>query len=215
MIYVISTGFAAPTKQRCLDSVQCQTAPHQHIYVEASTQHPSRSMLQNIYEEIHKLPKDAIVASLDGDDWLAGNGVLHRVMQEYVQHPGTWLTYGSFVHSDGRAGFAAEHTNERYRQSPWLATHLKTFRAGLFQLIKREDLFYEGNWQDRGCDIVTMWPMMEMAGPARIRFIPDVLYVYNFASSFEHNALPGEMERERKIVNHVRSLSPYSRVESL
>ncbi len=216
MIVVISTGWKAPTKMQCIASVQSQLGiDYRHIYVEASEQQEPKTMIENVRDAIMELDKHDVVVSLDGDDWLAHNNVLSYVQRMYDQDRNLWLTYGSYKFSDGRQGHAGSHTNENYRQSPFVATHLKTFKAGLFQRIVPDDLKYKGEWRHRGQDVAMMFPMMEMAGPARIKYVQDILYVYNYASSFEFNAKNDELLLERAMVNDVRSRKPYGRVQSL
>lgn len=215
MMVVVSTGFNAPTKDRCLESVEAQTCPLRHIYVEAGLQDPPRLAVQNAYEAIHTLDKNDIVAMLDGDDWLSHPEALAYVQSLYNKDPDLWLTYGSFVFSDGRPGFAAPYPHGNFRQHPWLATHLKTFRAGLFQKIKKEDLQVNGEWQRLVWDTAIMYPMLEMAGPDRILFIEDILYVYNLASSFEWNASSAELALERKMDQLTRARPPYGKVKEL
>ena len=60
-----------------------------------------------------------------------------------------------------------------------------------------------------------MFPMAEMAGWDRIKFIPETLYIYHYETSFEARASAGELEEERSIAGYFRSKTPYERLESL
>jgi hypothetical protein len=201
-VTVISTGRNAPTKDLCLSSVKQQIgAPYNHIYVES----PANIMpLEHWHREIHKLPPDEIVVLLDGDDWLFSAASLIDVQRLYLHNPECMLTYGQFVDLQGRVGFASKYTTTDYRSAPWLATHLKTFRAGLFQKIQQDDLMYEGEgpgeidpeldstcthkrWIPMASDCAAMIPMLEMAGPHRIQFWHQPLCVYNIANSYWAN----------------------------
>jgi hypothetical protein len=214
VIHVVSTGFRAPTRERCLASVESQQGVEfQHHYCEASEQEPPRNVLANLRSMIEPLKPADIVVWVDGDDWLAHAGVLAGVECRHAL--GAWVTYGSFRFSDGRPGFAAEYSrDEDIRTSPWRATHLKTFRAGLFQRLRPEDVTWAGGapvpW-----DMVVMMGCMEMAGGGRSHFLPEVLYVYNFASSHEWNATPEQRALTRKLEATVRARAPYERVEAL
>jgi hypothetical protein len=214
VIYVISTGWKHATKHVCLASVRNQTADREHIYIEASEQNPPRTKMENLNEQIQTLPPDAIVALVDGDDWLAHNRVLKTV--QLAHQGGAWITYGSFITSEGQKGFAARYDDDQvYRKERWKATHLKTFRAGLWQKIKPQDLHYQGKWIDRGDDPAFMIPMLEMAGPARVQFIEEILYVYDWANAWEQSCPPAEKAHELAIVEHVRSLPIYKPLERL
>src|SRR5258708_24786968 len=128
MIVVISTGLNPPNKQRCIDSIQSQKRVlFRHVIIDAAEQSPPKKAMQNLVEAIAPLTPDTIVACVDLDDWLTHDHVLERVQE--MHDAGAWVTYGSYVHADGRPGHARAYDRTDYRAAPWLATHLKTFRA--------------------------------------------------------------------------------------
>ena len=213
-VTVISTGWAPHTASLCVASVARQQGVEvDHRIVDASKQAHPLTKLENIYRIIETLSPNEIVAMVDLDDWLAHRGALARIAEEHES--GSWVTYGQFVQSDSTPGFAAAYPVPDYRGSPWLATHLKTIRAGLFQRIRSEDLFFDGEWIDRADDPAFMFPCLEMAGADRVKFISDVIYVYSAESRWELTAPPEDLERERAIVEHVRGLPIYERLEAL
>ena len=69
-VHVISTGWQSPFRERCLMSVRMQSAAHEHHYIEASVPSPPRTKLENLHDSIATLQPEAIVALVDGDDWL-------------------------------------------------------------------------------------------------------------------------------------------------
>lgn len=230
-VVVVSTGKAAPTKERCLESVATQSLVALHFYVDAAEQDPPKTVTENLRAVLNAcflstnplgfcsctIKDTDVVVWLDGDDWLAHEHVIERVATVYREHPETWLTYGSFRFADGRPGWAkpyeAEHFEHEplyYRREDWRGTHLRTFRAGLFRKIKPDDLAF-----DLAVDQAVMLPMLEMAGAAHARFVPEVLCIYNYASSFEHRAGPLDLARERKAVEAIRRRPPYERLARL
>jgi hypothetical protein len=60
-----------------------------------------------------------------------------------------------------------------------------------------------------------MWPVAEMAGRDRVKYLEDVLYVYDHAGSWEQSVSRAERQRELDIVQHVRGLPAYQRLEAL
>ena len=210
---VLSTGWKSPHADVCKASVRAQGLAIEHRYIEASEQNPRRTKLENLVEMAANLEPEDMIAFVDGDDWLARRTALSRAAEEHAA--GAWVTYGSFVQSDGKPGFAEPYPTPEYRKHPWLATHLKTVRAGIFQRIDRAHLHYRGEWIDRADDPAFMWPCLEMAGADRVCFIPDTLYVYSYSTSWELTASPAERQHERDIVAHLRKLPPYERLESL
>lgn len=156
-------------------------------------------------EIIDQLNDEEIVVSLDGDDWLLP-GALARVQAEH--DAGALVTYGSFRYSDGRPGFAQQLTGA-IRRSPWVTTHLKTFRAGLFKRIDRAHLKdRDGRWLENARDQALMFPLVEMAG-ARAHYIPDILCVYNAANSDEFRHGGNFITRERAASAYLRALPKY------
>lgn len=139
--------------------------------------------LANIFHAAHTCDPDTIVVLVDGDDALAHDQVLRR-LNEIYQDPAVWMTYGQFRWiPDGSLGFAAPVPAEvvaenRFREYPWVFTHLRTFYAGLFQRIRKQDLLHESDFFDMTSDLAIMYPLLEMAGP-HSRFVSEVLYLYN------------------------------------
>jgi hypothetical protein len=208
MITVLSTGFRAPTKIRCLTSVEVQTAQHEHDYIEASDQRPPLTVTENIWRACRDLPPDRVVAWIDGDDWLAHDEVLAHVLKLHVD--GALCTYGSFRFADGRTpGFKAYKDPKRCREEPWWGTHLKTFRAGLVANIDYRDLHdANGKWIDMCCDQALMFPVLEQAGAAAV-FVPEILYVYSYGTSWEHRMSPEERKREKDTSAYLRGKRRY------
>ncbi len=211
---VISTGYAPPpkAKAKCIASVRAQLQCEvDHVVIDASLQDPPRDHFPNLIDALAKLPPDRVVASLDLDDWLGPPTALSTVAKYYAA--GAMVTYGSFMFADGRRGFARAYApTENVRKVPWRGTHLKTFRAGLFQKIKHEDFQDEsGKWLPYARDLALMFPLLEMAGYDRTAFIPEPIYVYNYATSTEFNATPGVLAEEKRLVALVRSRKPYER----
>lgn len=157
---------------------------------------------------------DDVAVALDGDDWFADDGVLARVAAAYAD-PSTWITYGQFVFWDGpdapsRPGFAAPIADPaRARQLPWTATHLKTWKAFLWRRIRRGDLLGpDGGFWEAACDQAFMLPMIEMAGTAHARFLPEVSYVYNQETPLNEFKVAGD--QPRIYMDAIRRLPPHA-----
>lgn len=148
--------------------------------IKNSTRHGA---LYNLYHMITMSDDEAIIVTLDGDDWFPDNEVLARLNTIYSAED-IWLTYGQFkLHPSGNIGWASSMPdyiieNNAFRDFQHLPTHLRTFYSWLFKEIKLEDLLYVGQFYPMTWDMVMMFPMIEMAGE-RHRFISDVMYVYN------------------------------------
>ncbi len=177
--------------------------------------------LRNIYEGIEYLkPKqNDIIITLDGDDWLAGPSVLSFLNNKYKQED-CWLTYGSYMEypSKKRGKFASEIPdniieNQLYRSSPWMSSHLRTFKYGLWNKINKEDLLDpKGNFFPMAWDLSFMFPMLEMAGK-KSAFIEKVLYVYNRDNPINDDKVNNFLQIS--IEKYIREKEKYKELESL
>jgi glycosyltransferase involved in cell wall biosynthesis len=123
-----------------------------------------------------------VIVLLDGDDWLASNDVLEYLNCIY-QDPNIWLTYGQYIRvSSNTLGNNKPLVNTRnYRaEGDWYTSHLRTFKYKIWKRIRNEDLkmanskFYSMAW-----DLAILYPLIEMSGMNRIKYIDKVLYCYN------------------------------------
>ena len=209
MMHVVSTGLAAPTREKCKLSVlhMQRDVNLSHTYVDSL---PDVDVITNLANVICGFDPEDIVVWLDGDDWLVRDDACAIV--KAMHDAGAWVTWGSFVFADGRPGFAAPvNWGTPIRRQPWVTTHLKSFRAGLFQQLREEDLKWEPGAQVPW-DMVVMFAAIEMAGGRRCTFCPEVLSAYNLANSNEWKNGPGE---ERRIEQVIRARAPYPLLESL
>lgn len=161
--------------------------------------------LANVYHAVRACPPDSVIVLVDGDDALAHDRVLLRLNEVY-QDPAIWMTYGQFRWSpDAALGFAAPIPEDviaenRFREYPFVASHLHTFYAGLFQKIRREDLLHAGEFFDTAWDLAVMFPLLEMAG-RHSRFIPEVLYLYNAENPLnDHHVDPARQVRTAELI---------------
>lgn len=157
-----------------------------------------RGALYNLYMMIHSCPPEAIVVTLDGDDWFPDNNVLATINRTYSQN-NVWLTYGQFkVYPTDERGWCtpmppAIIENNAFREFEHLPSHLRTFYAWLFQKIALKDLLYLGQFYPMTWDIAMMMPMIEMAGE-RHRCMDEILYVYNNANVISDHRVSRQLQ---------------------
>lgn len=147
-----------------------------------------KTALENLHNAImnHCEPDD-IIAFVDGDDWLPNKKVLSYVNDFYNEHD-CWIMYGQASWTDGRRGFASAYPENEFanlRKAPFRVSHLRTFRAGLYQKIQEQDSVFScmkdknGEFYKMTYDVAIMLPIMEMAGPEKTKFNDTILYIYN------------------------------------
>tara|TARA_R100001086_G_scaffold245018_1_gene175417 strand:+ start:1538 stop:2278 length:741 start_codon:yes stop_codon:yes gene_type:complete len=176
--------------------------------------------LKNIIDGFATISSDSedVLVTVDGDDWLADGGVLQKVADCYIKN-NCLITYGSFVeYPSGQTHqyFLSPYdkytiNNNLFRNVPWKASHLRTFKNKLWNKIDPKDLIdpatnkhYEVAW-----DLAFMFPMLEMAAE-RSQHIPDLLYVYN-----KENPLSDMYIKEQQqlaIANLIRSKEKYKKL---
>jgi glycosyltransferase involved in cell wall biosynthesis len=177
--------------------------------------------LCNIYNSIYSSnpDRDDVIVTVDGDDRLAHPFVLGLLDQIYTQEE-CWITYGNYVDSltlqPGKFSKQIPHNiikESSYRENPWSSSHLRTFKFGLWDKVKKEDLIQEdGKFYQMAWDLSFMIPMLEMAR-FKSRYIPEILYWYNNDNPLndhkKNNQLQVSLEHE------IRSKKKYSPLMNL
>jgi glycosyltransferase involved in cell wall biosynthesis len=175
----------------------------------------NKGAMHNHYSAISSCKESEIVVILDGDDWFAHDGVLSHLNQLY-QDPNTWMTWGNYVtypgHNRGLSSKIRNLATINFRKSPWVTSHLRSFYAGLFHKIDREDFFYDGHFLQTACDLAEMFPMLEMAREHAI-YIPQILYIYNFENSISDHTIKPLLQT--KMTSYIRSKQPYQKLTKL
>ena len=157
-----------------------------------------RGALANHYYAIHEHCKDTdLVVIVDGDDWLFDKDVFSYLNSVY-KDPNVWMTYGQFASYPGRGrGWCKDMPEDiiarnAFREHPHNPSHLRTFYAGLFKQIRKEDLMYQGDFLRMCADNAVMFPMIEMARNGHFKFIAKVLLVWNGENNLnDHKVVRG------------------------
>ncbi|MCA9776709.1 MAG: glycosyltransferase [Candidatus Eremiobacteraeota bacterium] len=141
---------------------------------------------RNLYNAVNHLVTNpnSVIIEVDGDDYLAGPGVLKRLDRAYGS--GAVRTMGSFTVDSSEDYFFGEPVADF--SQPWdfdqctSWMHLKTYRKWLFEKVPLPYFKERGSdrWLKMGEDMVVHPKMIELAGTGN-RFIPDPLYVYDYS----------------------------------
>lgn len=173
--------------------------------------------MANLYNAIHSCPDDAIIATVDGDDWLPHAHVLSYLNNEYSTGD-IWLTFGQFVsYPRNQKGFNAPFEphiirNNQFRQSRGHLpmSHLRTFEAWLFKRVKLQDFLYDGTFLTMTWDKAMMAPMVEMACERHKCIANEILYVYNEANPINDHKV--DMGLQHRLCDIILSKPPYKRM---
>ena len=163
---------------------------------------------------------DDIVICLDGDDRLAVPDVISSVREHYQKYD-CWVLYGQYQDDDGGLGISAPFSSPNdfltLRQE-WRTSHLRTFRAGLFQCIAEQDPEFsclkdeKGHWLQAGVDAAVMFPLLEMAGFYRVHFNEKVWYIYTTDNPNSHHNR--NIDHQKNAFEMVRAKRPFAPVHS-
>jgi len=147
--------------------------------------------------------EDSIVVILDLDDSFWDRHVLD-ILNVVYQDPNVWATYGQYAvvpksersfNKQWFVGHCLPWRGEHPRSIPWIFSHLMTFRGFLWNSIKDQDLRGpDGQYFHATRDAAVMWPVVEMAGPKRVRFIdrPMVIYTARDNPAFREEQIRNE-----------------------
>ena len=162
--------------------------------------------------ELDEIDDEDIVITVDGDDCLPDTEVLTRVLDAYSDG-NTWVTYGQFIQWHGSDRFSMGFSSppedfSKLRKARQTISHLRTFRAFLWRMIKPED-FLDDSGEIIQCagDIAFMFPMLEMAGEKRSKFLSDINYVYNLDTGL--NVHKKELRKQLDMAVLIRNKEPY------
>ncbi len=128
------------------------------------------------------------------------------------------MTYGQFRQFPSREiGFCkpikANHIlDHNYRDSEWLASHLRTYYAWLFHNIHIEDLYYEGAFVQSAYDRAIVYPLLEMCA-GHFKCIDEVLYIYNTANPIAD--IRSNLKLQQKMCRYIRHSPPYQPLDGI
>lgn len=186
-----------------------------HVDVKVIHNAKRQGACANLYAMIHSLDPENIVLTVDGDDWLATPRVLSLINKVYNKYD-VLLSYGTLQrypysrkYSYARSFPVRVIEQNSFREYPWITTQLRTFKAGLYQKIKKADLCWQRSFFQATGDMGFMFPMLEMAGN-RSMYIPDILYVYNRATPL--NDSKANRKLQAAMGRHIRSKKKYQRL---
>lgn len=177
-----------------------------------------KGALCNIYHAVHTCDPHEVVVIVDGDDRLVHLNVLSFLDEIYTHHD-VWLTYGQYIeYPSCTVGFCAPLapdiiTYHMFRRDGFIPSHLRTFYAGLFHKIKKEDLLDKaGNFLMMAGDSAAMLPMIEMAAD-HFYSVSQVLYVYNRANPLNDDKISRWLQLH--LDSYVRAKPPYEKLSHL
>lgn len=155
--------------------------------------------------------EEDIVLLVDGDDELLGTSplkVFNHIYQkskvdmvwsnhlQFYNHIRQVYRGWSYNYSDD------EKRNNRYRDVPQKISHLRSFKAKLYRMIKEEDLKdKDGKWFTSTYDEVICLPILELTC-GRNYYVEEFFYLYNFGIGT--NDLQVDKNLQKSIADEVK-----------
>ncbi|RKY78381.1 hypothetical protein DRQ07_07675 [candidate division KSB1 bacterium] len=159
-----------------------------------------------------------VLIMIDGDDWLHNSSVLHTVKTYYEENPDLVLTHGSWepyptLKQTNNFAYSEDDFKRGIRRVRWRGSHLRTCKYKLWKQLKDESLRDGDYYYTVAGDLAIMFPLLEMAGYHRVKFIPEILYVYNQETPF--NDEKKKFQEQKAAESKLRNSEPYKFLENI
>ena len=156
---------------------------------------------------------DDVIIEIDGDDQLSDNFVLGLITKIYTNE-NIWICGSKWMDKNGVVGNYGKFNADKARIKSWNFSHMRTYRAFLFRMIKEEHLMFEGEYFKAGCDIGAGIPMLEMAGNEHFYYLDQVTYIYTWHDNQSYSSTNsfGDNTLQSKIAGYVYKLPKYEKV---
>lgn len=155
-----------------------------------TTNETKRYQIGNYCHSVSQLDDQDICLTLDGDDWLADNEVLDRVLDVYSDGD-VWLAWG------GMTSISATRTYnpsvEEVFNSCHVPFHLRTWRVFLWKQMNDSQLRdNKGEYFRVAGDLAFMIEMAYLAGAPHCRTFSELTYFYNDENKLCNHRLKSE-----------------------
>jgi hypothetical protein len=161
----------------------------------------------------YTLKLDAIVSIVDGDDQLKPYA-LKNINAIYKSNLNIIISSGGYVcESRKPARFDRDWDGYDLRKNIWGASHLRSFKYKLFQMVPEEYFKRQGEYFKTCADLALMWPMMELAGVDRYKHIDIPTYIYNDLNPENDH----KVNRQQQIDDekYIRDMYPLQRLDQI
>jgi glycosyltransferase involved in cell wall biosynthesis len=163
-----------------------------------------------------------ILVHLDGDDWLIDNTVLEQ-LNDFYNRTDCWMSYGGFICWEGhdvepKLPYPQStpypefvHRHKKYREDLWRSSHLRTYRAFLFQAIHKQDLkvLNTNEYYWHASDLSWQFPCLEMCPQDKIGVVDFYTLAYNHSKQNQIRTHQRESSDNAKYEVEIRNRKKY------
>ena len=102
-----------------------------------------------------------------------------------------------------------------YRQYPFIASHLRSYKAKLFRHIDRLDFVdrRSNKVYTEASDLALMFPLLEMSGKDRAYRVESIMYTLNRNNELNEATLDCAKQKETESI--IRSCKSYDRIQTI
>jgi hypothetical protein len=199
------------------DNTYEKALKYQNDKIQVKLNETVKGAVENALEAVRlqKPDDENVLVTLDADDWFFTPDTLWIIKSYYDRYPkilmthGSWIAYPTVNVPTNNVPYDPVEFKLKLREFPWHASHVRTCKYKLWKHLKDEDLRDKtGQYYKIGGDVACTLPLMEMAGFDRIKFIPEVLYVYNQETPFNDDKVFINIQKTHEL--EIRSKTPYS-----
>lgn len=236
-IHVISPFYnAGKYVNECWKSIQCQTYSNYHVYFSDDnsddhgidtipnelniTKIVNKNRLYALENTLNVLRKfeigdNDIIVILDGDDILPHKYVFN-ILNTIYQSTDVLFTYGTIGFLNDFKFWKMRYTEEEFeniRKVKWKIAPLRTFKYILFQELLKQDpelTFALDNNKlmlTMPADMALFFPLIEIAGFDRTKFIPTPMYKYRLHEQNDHRINRSIQYKGEMIIRSKQSLN--------
>jgi len=157
---------------------------------------------------------DDVIIELDGDDQLGDNFVLGLINKIYTD-PNIWICGSKWKDKKGGTMKYGKANADKPRSTTWNFSHMRTYRAFLFRMIKDEHLRYNGQYFKAAVDLGIGIPMLEMSGNEHYYFLDEVTYIYTWHDhqSYSNNSPFKDSNLQKNTAKHIYQLPIYEKLK--
>lgn len=167
---------------------------------------------------------DDVLVFVDGDDWLFDDDVLTKLANIY-QINDFWMTYGGMVcYPGGEIGYPQNTpydeyicNNNLFRKDAWRASHLRTFKWGLYRRIRLDSMLYSktNEYYFHAEDLATSYPCLEMCPQEKIGILDFYSYIFNATPNNRARGVAREIEAGIELETEIRNQVPYKKIKNI
>ena len=187
--------------KKLIEPIKNKLADNNKLLLHVQSEVPDTAIF---YEQANSFcHDDEVMVFLDSSTILADSNVLSKLANIY-ENDKVWITYGSWIGAP--RGFVTTNqiaNLDNVREYIGIIGSLRTAYTWLFKKIDPQDLKINGQFFNAAGDLSWLYPMLEMAGKNRIKFINDITAIYHYRGNYDYPIyyLKEKIENEKYIRN--------------